>query len=103
LYCDLLWSDPSEQKGWNPSSRGISQVYGVDASEQFLLDNSLKHIVRGHEWVMEVGTSIEIHEKGYRQCHKHKVITVFSAPNYCGYVGNRGAYAEVDELGYLSL
>jgi len=78
-------------------------VYGVDASEQFLLDNSLKHIVRGHEWVMEVGTSIEIHEKGYRQCHKHKVITVFSAPNYCGYVGNRGAYAEVDELGYLSL
>lgn len=43
------------------------------------------------------------HVKGYTQCHKRKVITVFSAPNYCGYVGNRGAYIEVDELGYLSL
>jgi serine/threonine-protein phosphatase len=35
--------------------------------------------------------------------HKNKVITVFSAPNYCGYVGNVGAVVEVDELGYLSL
>ena len=35
--------------------------------------------------------------------HKNKVITVFSAPNYCGYVGNVGAVVEGDELGYLSL
>ena len=35
--------------------------------------------------------------------HKNKVITVFSAPNYCGYVGNVGAVVEVDALGYLSL
>ena len=35
--------------------------------------------------------------------HKNKVITVFSAPNYCGYVGNVGAVVEADELGYLSL
>ena len=54
LFCDLLWSDPSAQKGWNPSSRGISQTYGQDVSEQFLLDNQLKCIVRGHELVMEV-------------------------------------------------
>ncbi|CBK23185.2 uncharacterized protein [Blastocystis hominis] len=79
--------------GWNPSSRGISQTYGQDVSEQFLLDNQLKCIVRGHELVME----------GYKQLHKNKVVTVFSAPNYCYYVGNKGAYAEADELGYLSL
>lgn len=54
LFCDLLWSDPSTLKGWNPSSRGISQTYGQDVSEQFLLDNQLKCIVRGHELVMEV-------------------------------------------------
>ena len=54
LFCDILWSDPSQQRGWNPSSRGISQVYGVDVSEQFLVDNSLRHLVRGHESVMTV-------------------------------------------------
>lgn len=41
--------------------------------------------------------------QGFKQLHKNKVVTVFSAPNYCYYVGNKGAYAETDELGYLSL
>ena len=44
-----------------------------------------------------------VQQQGYKQLHKNKVVTVFSAPNYCYYVGNKGAYAEADELGYLSL
>ena len=52
--CDLLWSDPSATKGWVPSNRGVSQTYGPDVSEQFLLNNSLKYIVRGHELAMSV-------------------------------------------------
>ena len=54
LFCDLLWSDPSATKGWIPSNRGVSQTYGPDVSEQFLLNNSLKYIVRGHELAMSV-------------------------------------------------
>lgn len=54
LFCDLLWSDPSSTNGWTPSNRGISQTYGPNESEQFLLDNSLKCIIRGHELVMNV-------------------------------------------------
>lgn len=41
--------------------------------------------------------------KGYTANHHNKVFTVFSAPNYCYYVGNLGAFVEVDELGYLTL
>lgn len=52
---------------------------------------------------MEVELIVQVNSKGYKQLHKNKVVTVFSAPNYCYYVGNKGAYAETDELGYLSL
>ena len=41
--------------------------------------------------------------QGYTKTHRDKVITVFSAPNYCYYVGNQAAYIEVDELAYLTL
>ena len=49
-----MWSDPSPLPGWNPSSRGMSEVFGADITEHFLLDNSLKYIVRGHEVAMDV-------------------------------------------------
>ena len=54
LFSDILWSDPSPLPGWNPSSRGMSEVFGADITEQFLLDNSLKYIIRGHEVAMDV-------------------------------------------------
>ncbi|KAM7455327.1 hypothetical protein BLSTO_03918 [Blastocystis sp. subtype 1] len=92
LFCDLLWSDPAKENGWNVSTRGISQTYGPNESEDFLILNGLKYLIRGHEAVMT----------GYVANHHNKVFTVFSAPNYCYYVGNMGAFVEVDELGYLT-
>lgn len=50
-------------KGWNPSSRGISQTYGPDVSEQFLLDNHLKYIIRGHELTMEVRVWSDVNDR----------------------------------------
>lgn len=103
LFCDLLWSDPSEANGWLPSNRGISHTYGPDESEQFLIENKLKYVIRGHELAMNVLLTSMANVQGYSCTHHGKVVTVFSAPNYCYYVGNQGAYVEVDELSYLSL
>lgn len=77
--CDLLWSDPDDRCGWGISPRGAGYTFGQDISEQFNHNNSLKLVARAHQLVME----------GYNWCHDHKVVTIFSAPNYCYRCGER--------------
>lgn len=75
LVCDLLWSDPSKNgKGFKPNrDRGASYVFGKDVVENFLADNDLDLICRAHEVVAD----------GYQFMFDRKLITIFSAPNYC--------------------
>ncbi|XP_051123847.1 serine/threonine-protein phosphatase PP1-like isoform X2 [Andrographis paniculata] len=50
LLCDLLWSDPSPRiRGWSDSDRGISCVFGPDVVAEFLEENDLDLICRGHQ------------------------------------------------------
>ena len=81
LMADLLWSDPMEQNGKIPSIRGAGVNFGPDVTEKFLKENNLKLLVRSHQVRME----------GYQIEQGGKVITVFSAPNYCDRQGNKGA------------
>ena len=81
LMCDLLWSDPRDEKGIKPSRRGAGINFGPDVTEKFLKENNLKLLIRPHEVRME----------GYEIEHGGKLITVFSAPNYCVRSGNKGA------------
>eukprot|EP00331_Platyophrya_macrostoma_P032118 CAMPEP_0176443552 /NCGR_PEP_ID=MMETSP0127-20121128/22505_1 /TAXON_ID=938130 /ORGANISM="Platyophrya macrostoma, Strain WH" /LENGTH=314 /DNA_ID=CAMNT_0017828831 /DNA_START=43 /DNA_END=987 /DNA_ORIENTATION=- len=85
--CDLLWSDPDDRSGWGISPRGAGYTFGQDISEQFNHTNGLRMVCRAHQLVME----------GYTQTHDKKVVTVFSAPNYCYRCGNQAAIMEVDE------
>ncbi|KAL0127518.1 hypothetical protein PUN28_003062 [Cardiocondyla obscurior] len=82
LMCELLWSDPQPQMGRAPSKRGVGVQFGPDVTENFLRINSLDYIVRSHE----------VKNEGYEVGHDGKCITVFSAPNYCDTMGNRGAF-----------
>ncbi|EFN74272.1 Serine/threonine-protein phosphatase 5 [Camponotus floridanus] len=82
LMCELLWSDPQPQKGRAPSKRGVGVQFGPDVTQNFLRINSLDYIVRSHE----------VKNDGYEVGHDGKCITVFSAPNYCDTMGNRGAF-----------
>lgn len=82
LMSDLLWSDPNHLRGRQPSKRGIGFNFGPDYTENFLKTNSLKLVVRSHE----------VMEEGYSLHHDGKCITVFSAPNYCDQMGNKGAF-----------
>jgi len=87
LMSDLLWSDPQPFPGKSPSKRGVGYSFGPDITESFLKLNDLQLLVRSHE----------VKEEGYLVEHGGKTITVFSAPNYCDSMGNKGAYIHFDE------
>ena len=88
LLCDLLWSDPNSKiLGWMANDRGISYVFGIDVVESFLLKFGFDLICRAHQVV----------EEGYQFFGKKKLVTIFSAPNYCGEFNNAGAIMNIDK------
>lgn len=88
MICDLLWSDPDEDiVGWGENDRGVSYTFGGDIVRQFLKKNDFSLIVRAHQVV----------EDGYQFFQKRKLVTLFSAPNYCGEFDNAAAVMIVTE------
>ncbi len=88
LMEDILWSDPKPGiVGRHKSSRGAGTWFGPDVTKSFLLKNSLDLLIRSHELV----------DEGYQFLHENRVLTVFSASNYCGRSNNKGAYAVFKE------
>ncbi|KAF2285450.1 hypothetical protein GH714_004580 [Hevea brasiliensis] len=88
LLCDLLWSDPSQDiQGWGINERGVSYTFGADRVIEFLQKHDLDLICRAHQVV----------ENGYEFFANRRLVTIFSAPNYCGEFDNAGAMMSVDE------
>lgn len=86
LYCGIVWSDPSFNiKDFLPSRRGTGWLFGEEVLTDFLDSNNLTAIIRGHECV----------ENGYEWCFNGKLLTVFSASNYCGTSMNKAAVVSV--------
>lgn len=85
--CDLLWSDPDDRSGWAVSPRGAGFIFGSDVSELFCHNNKLTTVARAHQLVPD----------GYLWNHENRVVTVFSAPNYCYRCGNMAGILEYDE------
>lgn len=124
LLCDILWADPDpsitvryepgtsvsrqsyvspsilsnslfafcypryrQTQGWNENDRGVSFTFGGDVVRQFLRRHDLDLVVRAHQVV----------EDGYEFFAGRELVTVFSAPNYCGEFDNAGAMMTVDD------
>jgi len=88
LLCDLLWSDPdSKIDGWDENDRGVSYTFGPGVVTKFLARHDLDLICRAHQVV----------EDGYEFFAKRQLVTLFSAPNYCGEFDNAGAMMSVDD------
>jgi serine/threonine-protein phosphatase PP1 catalytic subunit len=90
LVCDLLWSDPEPDiTGWAENDRGVSYVFGPDIVTDYLDKNDFDLVVRAHQVV----------EDGYEFFASRQMVTLFSAPNYCGEFDNAGAMMTVrDDL-----
>merc|ERR1711865_69150 len=69
------------------NDRGVSFTFGHDVVTGFLEKHDLDLVCRAHQVV----------EDGYEFFAKRQLVTLFSAPNYCGEFDNAGAMMSVDE------
>ena len=86
----MLWSDPNPHvEFFEPSNRGTGFLFGEVALKEFMDANSIQMVIRAHECV----------NTGCRFSFDEKLMTLFSASNYCGLVSNNSAALAVDENG----
>ena len=86
ILCDLTWADPKRQRNkWADSDRGISYTFNEKALDDFIKKMKIELVVRAHQVV----------DDGFQFFHNQKMVTVFSAPNYCGEVGNHASVMKV--------
>jgi len=88
-----LWSDPCGDKEARTHKfsknieRECSYKFGLDPVKQILKKNNFLSIIRAHQVQID---GYKMHRWGGSQAFP-SVITVFSAPNYCGSYKNKGA------------
>ena len=88
LLCDLLWADPDKETiGWGENDSGVSFTFGPEIVSKFLAKHDFDLIARGHQMV----------EDGYEFFAKRQLVTLFSAPNFCGKYDNAAAVMSIDE------
>ncbi|EGP92539.1 unnamed protein product [Zymoseptoria tritici ST99CH_1A5] len=86
LLNDLLWSDPADMEAdWEANERGVSYCFGKKVIMEFLQKHDFDLVCRAHMVV----------EDGYEFFQERILVTVFSAPNYCGEFDNWGAVMSV--------
>jgi diadenosine tetraphosphatase ApaH/serine/threonine PP2A family protein phosphatase len=87
-FCDLVWSDPEDIAGaWQLSPRGAGYLFGKRVTDEFHQVNNLQFMARAHQLVME----------GRKYHFDKRLVTVWSAPNYCYRCGNVAAILEIGE------
>ncbi|OHS92740.1 Serine/threonine-protein phosphatase PP1-2 [Tritrichomonas foetus] len=84
----LLWSDPTEKiKTYEPSDRGTGYIFGSQIFESFMTKNGFDTLIRAHQQI----------DHGCEYNFNNKLITVFSASNYCGCYCNKGAILTITD------
>ena len=103
--CDLLWADQLKDceavrgEFWPNKERDCSVYFGKKPTKKFLHVNKLTCVVRGHQVNVE---GYKMHKWDGPNCAP-LVITVFSAPNYCGYYDNKAAILYLNSNSKLSV
>ena len=88
LLCDLLWSDPDKDAvDYDENDRGVSVIFGEKVVMDFNKKNDLDLIIRAHQVV----------DDGYEFFANRQLITIFSAPNYCGEFDNSAGIMIIDD------
>lgn len=89
---DLLWSDPSPTvSGFEFSSRGAGYDFGENVFKEFMEKCGLEYMLRAHQVI----------QGGVESCFDDKLITVFSASNYCGTDNNKAGALQISSKGAM--
>jgi serine/threonine-protein phosphatase PP1 catalytic subunit len=83
----LLWADPDDVETWTENDRGVSYCFGPQIIKEFCEKHEIDLICRAHQVV----------EEGYEFFAGRNLVTIFSAPNYCGEFDNDASIMEIDE------
>uniref|UniRef100_A0A7E4UR68 Serine/threonine-protein phosphatase n=1 Tax=Panagrellus redivivus TaxID=6233 RepID=A0A7E4UR68_PANRE len=87
MEIDLLWADPVPgMKGFQANRRGTSFGFGEDVLAEKCKELNLDLVARAHQVVQD----------GYEFFGNRKLVTIFSAPHYCGQFDNAAAVMVVD-------
>jgi len=81
---ELLWNDPFESQGYEPSPRGVGYLFGKDISEKWLSLTGSHFLIRGHEPC-----------EGFMVNHDGLVYTVFSRTGK-PYFNTKAAFAIIE-------
>lgn len=76
-----------EITGWVLSPRGAGYLFGGNIVEKFNHQNNISLICRAHQLIME----------GYKEMFNKKLVTIWSAPNYCYRCNNIASILKLDE------
>nr|ADJ96629.1 serine/threonine phosphatase 1 [Haemonchus contortus] len=88
LEMDLLWTDPViGLNGFQANIRGASYGFGPDILAKYCQLLNIDLVARAHQVVQD----------GYEFFGGRKLVTIFSAPHYCGQFDNAAAMMTVDE------
>ena len=90
VVCDLTWADPGREQGeaeWGENDRGCSVTFGPAVVEAFCKKHDFDFVCRAHQVV----------DHGYEFFSQRRLVTVFTASNYCGDYGNRGGVLAVEK------
>lgn len=87
LLSDIIWGDPTKKQSqiYSENQRGRGKLFNGPAVVNFLRNNNLKRLIRGHECV---NNGIEI-------LFNEKCITVFSASSYSCNMGNSSGILKI--------
>ena len=101
MVIDLLWSDPDKNlSGWRPNTRGVSYVFGANVVADMCQRLQIDLVARAHQ-VVQDGYEFFAQARppptpppNYLQ---RRLVTIFSAPHYCGEYENAAGVMSVDE------
>jgi diadenosine tetraphosphatase ApaH/serine/threonine PP2A family protein phosphatase len=85
---NLLWSNPNEDPDvdWTFSIRGCGYQFGKRPTQKF-------HHINGTDLLC---SGIDSYMDGHKYMFDDTVLALFSCPNYCQRLGNKGGICEVD-------